>query len=192
MPRAKGFDPDRVVDAAMAAFWDKGYAATSAQDLVDHTGLGRGSLYNTFTGKHELFLECLRRYDSEWATRQIAVLEGDGPVRERIRTVLMTVVDEESGTIPAHRGCLAVNAAIELGGRDPEVTALTRRIFGRMEDGFRAALERARRDGEIGADRDPKALGRYLINAMYGLRVLGKTADRPAMVDIVDTTMRLL
>lgn len=192
MPRPRGFDPDRVVDAAMVAFWDRGYAATSAQDLVDSTGLGRGSLYNAFTGKHELFLEALRRYDSEWATRQIAVLDGDGPVRARLRTVLMTVVDEESGAVAAHRGCLAVNAAIELAGHDPEVTARVRRIFGRMEQGMRAALERAVREGEIGADRDPAALARYLLNAMYGLRVLGKTAERSAMIDIVETTLSLI
>ncbi|MEV0248740.1 TetR/AcrR family transcriptional regulator [Nocardia sp. NPDC050712] len=192
MARPKGFDQEQVIDAAMAAFWSKGYAATSAQDLVDRTGLGRGSLYNTFSGKHELFLETLRRYDSEWATRQLAVLEAERPVRDKVRTVLMTVVDEESGTVPANRGCLAVNAAIELAGRDPEATALVERIFGRMEEAFRAALERARRDGEIGADRDPRALARYLLNAMYGLRVLGKTADRPALAGIVETTISLL
>ncbi|MFD0664553.1 TetR/AcrR family transcriptional regulator [Thermocatellispora tengchongensis] len=100
MPRPKGFDPGAVVDAAMAAFWSKGYAATSAQDLVDHTGLGRGSLYNAFTSKHHLFLEALRRYDEEWTTRQVKVLEGDGPVRDRVRRVLMTVVEEESAEAP--------------------------------------------------------------------------------------------
>ncbi|MEU8897315.1 TetR/AcrR family transcriptional regulator [Nocardia sp. NPDC048505] len=192
MARPKGFDQEQVVDAAMAAFWSKGYAATSAQDLVDRTGLGRGSLYNAFSGKHELFLAALRRYDGEWATRQLAVLEAEGPVCAKVRAVLMTVVDEESGAVPAHRGCLAVNSAIELAGRDAEATALVRRTFGRMEEGFRAALERARRDGEIAADRDPRALARYLLNAMYGLRVLGKTADRSALTGIVDTTLTLL
>ena len=192
MGRPKGFDQDQVIDAAMTAFWGKGYAATSAQDLVDSTGLGRGSLYNAFSGKHELFLEALRRYDGEWAARQVAVLEADNPVREKVRAVLMTVVDEESGAIPANRGCLAVNAAIELAGRDAEVTVLVQRIFGRMEEAFRAALERARRDGEIAADRDPRNLARYLLNSMYGLRVLGKAADRSALTGIVDTTTSLL
>ncbi|MET9067218.1 TetR/AcrR family transcriptional regulator [Streptosporangium sandarakinum] len=192
MSRSKGFDPDRVLDAAMDAFWNKGYAATSAQDLVDHTGLGRGSLYNAFSNKHHLFLRVLRRYEDEWTARQVAVLEGDGPVRDRIRRVLMTVVEEEAECAPARRGCLAVNAAVELAGKDPDVTACVRRIFGRMEGAFREALERARRDGEIGADRDPAVLARYLLNSMYGLRVLGKTADRSGMTGIVETTLNSL
>ncbi|NEW26206.1 TetR/AcrR family transcriptional regulator [Nocardia cyriacigeorgica] len=192
MPRPKGFDPDRVVDAAMTAFWNKGYAATSAQDLVDSTGLGRGSLYHTFSGKHQLFLEALRRYESEWATRQVEILSGEGPVRDKVRTVLMTVVDEETGAACANRGCLAVNAAIELGGDDAEVTARVRRIFERMQDGFEEALTRARREGEIGSDRDPRALAACLLNAMYGLRVLGKSAGRDTLVGIVETNIRSL
>ncbi|WP_067539284.1 TetR/AcrR family transcriptional regulator [Nocardia crassostreae] len=192
MPRPKGFDPDLVVDAAMTAFWNKGYAATSAQDLVDTTGLGRGSLYHAFSGKHQLFLESLRRYESEWMTRQIEVLRGSEPVRDRVRAVLMTVVDEESGAISANRGCLAVNAVIELGGSDAEVTTRVRRIFEQMQDAFEEPLGRARREGEIAADRDPRALAAYLLNAMYGLRVLGKTASRDLMIDIVEANLRSL
>ncbi|KNB53401.1 TetR/AcrR family transcriptional regulator [Streptomyces caatingaensis] len=192
MARPKGFDPDRVLDAAMHAFWSKGYAATSAQDLVDGTGLGRGSLYNAYASKHGLFVEALRRYDEEWATRQVAVLEGEGAVREKVRAVLMTVVDEESAPAGDRRGCLAVNAAVELAGRDEEVTAVVRRTFRRMEDAFCEALQRARGRGEIGADRDARALARYLLNSMYGLRVLGRTADRAVMTDIVETVLRSL
>lgn len=192
MPRPKGYDRDRVVDAAMTAFWDKGYAATSAQDLVDSTGLGRGSLYHAFSGKHDLFLEALRRYENEWTARQVELLGGDGPVRDRVRAVLMTVVDEESGAAPAHRGCLAVNAVIELGGSDAEVTARVRRIFESMRGAFQEALERARRDGEIAVDRDSRVLASCLLNAMYGLRVLGRTADRVTMVEIVDATLNQL
>ncbi|MCT2594356.1 TetR/AcrR family transcriptional regulator [Streptomyces sp. N2-109] len=192
MPRPKGFDPDRALDSAMEAFWSKGYAATSAQDLCDSTGLGRGSLYNTFAGKHQLFAKVLRRYEDEWTARQVGVLEGGGPVRDRIRTVLMTVVDEESAGSSGRRGCLAVNAAIELAGHDPEVTELVRHIFVRMEDAFCEALERARREGEIEADRDARELAQYLLTSMYGLRVLGKTADRRALSGIVETVLRPL
>ncbi|MFB7508388.1 TetR/AcrR family transcriptional regulator [Streptomyces broussonetiae] len=192
MARPKEFDPDHVLDAAMDAFWSKGYAATSAQDLVDSTGLGRGSLYNAFSSKHRLFQEALRRYEDKWTTRQEAVLDGPGDIRERIRQVLMTVVEEESLRTPGPRGCLAVNAAVELAGLDPEVTAQVRHIFERVERALYTALARARRDGEIGPDKDPRALALFVLNSLYGLRVLGKTADRAALTGIVDTTLSTL
>ena len=51
MVRPKAFDPDSVLDHAMKTFWSKGFMATTVQDLVESTGLGRGSLYNAFTSK---------------------------------------------------------------------------------------------------------------------------------------------
>ncbi|MGY6650881.1 TetR/AcrR family transcriptional regulator [Amycolatopsis sp. TRM77291] len=192
MPRPKGFDPTEVLDAAVSTFWRKGYAATSAQDLVDGTGLGRGSLYNTFSGKRQLFSEALRRYEETTAVRIEEMLAAPESIRARVRRVLMDVADDELDTSAAHRGCLAVNAAIELGGIDDEVTARVRHDFERVENAFHAAFAAAREAGEIGPDRDPRALARFTLAAMYGLRVLGKTADRQALTQIVETTVQAL
>ncbi|MFI9029952.1 TetR/AcrR family transcriptional regulator [Streptomyces sp. NPDC053560] len=192
MSRPRGFDLHHALDAAMTVFWEKGYTATSAQDLVDGTGLGRGSLYNTFQSKHGLFEAVLRRYDTVWTSRQVEVLEGDEPIRDRIRTVLMTVVEEESAPLPEHRGCLAVNSAMELAGRDEEVTGLVQYIFARMEEALHEAIQRAQRGGEIDKAQDARQLAQYLLSSMYGLRVLGKVADRQALTGIVEKILQSL
>ena len=62
MARQKEFDREEALDRAMAAFWSKGYAATSIEDLVAHMGIQRGSLYGTFGDKRRLFLAALDRY----------------------------------------------------------------------------------------------------------------------------------
>ena len=62
MARHKEFDQDIALDKAMTLFWQKGYEATSIQDLVDHMGIGRRSLYDTFNSKHDLFIAALDRY----------------------------------------------------------------------------------------------------------------------------------
>ncbi|NUS02366.1 MAG: helix-turn-helix transcriptional regulator, partial [Nonomuraea sp.] len=59
MARPRTFEEDRAVEAAMRAFWDAGYEATSTQDLCAATGLGRSSIYNTFAGKRDLFERAL-------------------------------------------------------------------------------------------------------------------------------------
>ena len=56
MPRPKEFDPQEVLDKAVDLFWRQGYEFTSIQDLVDHLGINRASLYETFGDKHQLFL----------------------------------------------------------------------------------------------------------------------------------------
>ena len=60
--RPREFDEEQVLDAAMKAFWAKGYEATSLADLVSVTGLHKGSLYQAFGDKHSLFIQTLNRY----------------------------------------------------------------------------------------------------------------------------------
>lgn len=63
MPRPREFDENRVLLAIRDEFWDKGYAATSMDDLLRVSGLGKGSLYGAFGDKRSLFLRVLRDYD---------------------------------------------------------------------------------------------------------------------------------
>jgi AcrR family transcriptional regulator len=60
MPRE--FDREEALERATAAFWAKGYASTSTDDLLTAMGIGRQSLYNTFGDKRALYLEALERY----------------------------------------------------------------------------------------------------------------------------------
>ena len=61
MARPRNFDEDDVIDRAAAAFGRLGYAACSVDDLVDATGLQRGSLYKVFGSKRGLFEQVLRK-----------------------------------------------------------------------------------------------------------------------------------
>ena len=62
MPREKAFVETAAVDQALDLFWLQGYGATSVQQLCDHVGLSRSSLYDTFGDKHGLLLQALDRY----------------------------------------------------------------------------------------------------------------------------------
>ncbi|MFV2171971.1 TetR/AcrR family transcriptional regulator [Actinomadura sp. LOL_016] len=184
MGRPKQFDPDVAVDRAMEVFWRKGYAATTPQDLVDALGIGKGSLYNAFGSKHELFERALRRYRDGQAAALIEVLERPGPVRERVRSVLEMLVAMDLAD-PDRRGCMAVNAAAEVAGDDPAAAELVRRMLDRSEDAFRALIERGQRSGEIAPDRDAAALGSLLVNTVVGLRLRARVAEGPERLDRV-------
>lgn len=189
MPRVKEFDPERALDAAMRVFWEKGYQGTSAQDLCDGTGLGRSSIYATFRSKRELYEQALRRYDVLADARQRELLDGDAPLRERLRALLGTVIDDELDGDRPH-GCFAVHAAIEFGGRDPEVTELVEKNFRRTRRRLREAIEDAQAAGEVAADADPATLADYVHSSMNGLRVMARTVpDRRRLAAVVDTAV---
>ncbi len=64
MPWGKNYNEAQVLEKAMHAFWARGYEATSMQDLVEATGINRGSIYAAYTNKHTLFMSALRHYDN--------------------------------------------------------------------------------------------------------------------------------
>ena len=52
MGRSKEFEENEVLQRAMELFWQQGYEKTSMSDLVEHMGIHRKSLYDTFGDKH--------------------------------------------------------------------------------------------------------------------------------------------
>ncbi|CAJ1000759.1 MULTISPECIES: TetR/AcrR family transcriptional regulator [Bacillales] len=192
--RPKEFDPDDVVDAAMQVFWQRGYTATSIQDLVEGTELGRSSIYNAFGSKHELYKHTLRRYQ-ELKASQIAVLSGPGSVKERVRLLLMDVVEEELGKEKG-LGCMTANAALELASHDSEIAAIVAQNFKELESALYEAFSRAQENGEIASDKNARALSRFILNTIQGLRVLSKGYighnRRQLLLDVVDVAIQAL
>jgi TetR/AcrR family transcriptional repressor of nem operon len=166
------FNPDDAADAAMRVFWRKGYAATSVQDLVDGTGLSRSSLYNTFDGKHGLFQHALLRYHGQTAAN-VALLARDGPARDRVRELLLSIVKDEL-TGEDRCGCLVANTSLELGGRDSIVTDLLGDHFAALETALTALMQRGQQQGDITSNSSSEALARFIVATIQGLRVLGR------------------
>lgn len=197
MARPRKFDEERALDAAMRVFWERGYEATSTQDLCDATGLGRSSIYNTFRSKHDLFERALARYLDAMTAVQAAVLDDvERPAADRVRAVLANVVESEAECrIGSGRalGCLGVNTVVELAGRDPGAAVLLESDTVRRLALYRAVMEQGRRDGSITTSRDPEALARFLNATVAGLRVSSQGgASRADLEMIVETAMDAL
>jgi TetR/AcrR family transcriptional regulator, copper-responsive repressor len=60
--RPREFDPDEVLDRALALFWRKGFSATSLDDLCEAMDLNRPSLYRAFGDKRALYRRALARF----------------------------------------------------------------------------------------------------------------------------------
>ncbi|WP_019633632.1 TetR/AcrR family transcriptional regulator [Actinomadura atramentaria] len=185
MARTKEFDPDAALDAALELFWERGYEATSMADLVARLGIGRASLYATFGGKHDLFLRALERYRDR--ADPVESLARPGPALPAVRALLASYV---AADLADRRGCMVVNTAVELAPRDAAAARRVAAAWDGLEAALAAALVRARAQGEIPADRDPRALARFLLVVAQGLRVVGRAdADPRRLWDAVEQTM---
>ena len=187
MPRSTTFDRDEKLEEAMELFWEQGYEATSVQDLVDRLDLNRSSLYNTFGGKHELYLEALDRYRQS-DNRALRHHLRDAPTGlNGIRRAFAAVAEQATEN---ECGCFTTNATVERAACDPSTQERACETFSTMRTLFREAVERAQEEGAIDAERNAVALGRYLTNAYNGLSLTAKTCPSADVVqDIVDETL---
>lgn len=186
MARPRSFDEAKVLDAAREQFARTGYAATSLDDLMKATGLGKGSLYGAFGDKHQLFLRVLEGYRVDSVSGVRGALDGCAePAADRVRALLRGAA--RSATT---RGCMLVNSTAELNERDEEVQRKSRQAYGAVEDLLAAALDEARRDGDLKSDVDTRAQARVLVAVMQGMEFLAKTLLPPdALEQIADTAL---
>ena len=192
MARTKKFDPDAALQAAMELFWRRGYEATSLGDLTEHLGIGRASLYATFGSKHELYLKALERYLRTRAPDPVELLSQPGPVLPAVRALVKRYV-EEAACDRQRRGCMIVNAATERMPGDTQVARVVESAWDTLEVALAAALTRARAPGELAADTEPRALARFLLVVLQGLRVMGKGHPNPERLrDAAEQALTLL
>ena len=84
--------PDEVLDAALALFVEKGFAATRVEDIATRAGLSKGAVYLYFPGKEAILEGLVRRAVSPIADNALAFLDNyAGDPRLVISTVLKMV-----------------------------------------------------------------------------------------------------
>jgi TetR/AcrR family transcriptional repressor of nem operon len=189
----KEFDPDAALQSALELFWQRGYEATSMADLVEHLRIGRASIYATFGNKHELYLKALDRYSENRDGGLLGELSQPGPALPAVRAVIRRFAVEASADDGRLRGCFITNTAAELGNHDPAAARRVASSWDHVEILLHSALTRARAQGELPEDRDPRTLARMLLVLMQGLRVVGKASNDPERVrDAAEQALRLL
>jgi TetR/AcrR family transcriptional repressor of nem operon len=192
MPWEKQFDTDEVLEKAMCAFWDRGYEATSMQDLVDHTGINRGSLYATFGDKQSLFIAALRRYDENRRANTLAVLEARFAPRDAILELFLSFSNQASER-GKNRGCFLTNTALELAAHNAQVGKIVAHSQEQIEKFFARMIRLGKERGEIAAHVNAEEVSRGLLASLIGMVVLTRSRPQKALLKtIVDDAMRRL
>ncbi|WP_210592158.1 TetR/AcrR family transcriptional regulator [Streptomyces sp. GESEQ-35] len=173
MARPRTFDERQVLNAVREQFWDAGYAATSLEDLMRVSGLGKGSLYAAFGDKRQLFLRALRSYTDDSHDRLRKALAEAPRAVDALRMLLEAPIDDPTGA-GTRRGCLMANSTCELGIADPEVVAHAHRTYETTTALIGDCVARAQREGDLPA-ADPIALARALLAAQQGIVFMSRT-----------------
>ena len=191
MARQKEFNQDEVLQKAMEVFWRRGYEGASIQDLVQHMGINRQSMYDTFGDKHALFLQALDRYREIQSRRVFEILDRPGSVKKNVRLLFEEAV-ERALSEEGRRGCFVGNATSELAGRCKETAMRTCKSMASAEKTFQRALMRGTEQGEFRI-RDTRAVARFFYCVLQGLVLTAKASrDRKLLNDVVKVTLSVL
>ena len=99
-----------------------GFGQTSVRDLAEQMGITGASLYNAFGDKRSLYRQAFVHYLAQTVRDRVARLEKLPPLPRSghfLSEIIDRSVDDEQ-----RRGCMLVNAALELAPYDPEFQKL--------------------------------------------------------------------
>lgn len=176
MPRTKQFDQKDILRKAMERFWQKGFHATSMQDLVDHLGINRASLYNAFPGgKEQLFQEAFQFYQKEFGFDPERVMQQleNGSVRGFFRNFFQQMLNElQAGG--EQNGCFITNTTCEMPNQSPEMRSLLQAHMEGMVNFFTQIILRGQERGEIKNGHPAEALAKHIYTFVNGLKAIAR------------------
>ena len=160
----------------MDAFWRKGYEATSLSDLCECTGLHKGSIYQTFGSKHELFMRALDHYATAQFNAVAAVgFQSDSPI-ENLRAIAGKATEDAMAT---GQGCMMVNSMVELGLHDDDVRMLAEKQRDMRLRVMTDLIRQAQEAGEVNDAVPPDRRARQLLVTMAGIAAATKCVLEP-------------
>jgi TetR/AcrR family transcriptional repressor of nem operon len=182
MARPRSFDPEAMIDAAMAVFWQKGFAATAMSDIYAATGLKPGSIYAAFESKEALFRLAFQRYAEHFRASLPQDAHGLAAIRAWLETQVRLATRD-----PERRGCLIVNTASERGLHPPQTRALADARLAEIRGFFADQLAIAADRGEIGAGLDRAVAADGLLAAVVAIMTLARAGADAATIGNVAT-----
>ena len=165
---------ETLIASTQELLWQRGYVGTSPRDILQHSGVGQGSMYHHFSGKAELACVAIQRSAENLQAQAKTHLAAPGSAIVRITTFL----ERERDIL---RGCQMGRLAM-----DPDIIA-TENLRQPLEDAFAglrniliAVLTEGIEQGELAESLDANATAELILATMQGGYVLSRAANSEA------------
>lgn len=168
MAGTRQFDEDEMLADALDVFWRKGFTGTSMIDLAQATGIQRGSLYNAYGDKEQLFLLAFDRYAKRFLDSAQHALATPDP-RTALTAFFEAAIANMTSGSPS-RGCLTTKTALEMDGLGPAIEARVKHLIDNLTSLITTALSGPQ--AELTLAIEPKAAADLVVTFTRGLAVM--------------------
>ena len=165
MARCIEFNECEIIEKAMNVFWEKGYHATSMQDLVDAMQINRSSLYNTIGDKHQLFIKCVKTY-TEAAIKESK--EKIAKEKSPLQALKNIIRDKANWVIDCEKGCLSIKSIFEMAPEDVEVRNILSKNSDVYTEFMTDVVQKAIDSGELKTTEEASLIAEFILNSFTG------------------------
>lgn len=177
--RPKAYDEATAYDAMRGVFWDKGFSATSLDDLSAASGMNRPSLYNAFGDKTQIYRKLLDDYIHKRRVIFSKVLRSKATLREKLTQIYEIVLAFSSPKTTQGRGCFMIGSALTECVRDQVVADLVLSALHELNNGYKLCLLEAKARGEISENANIEALANMASAMQSDLSVRMRAGETP-------------
>jgi len=193
MARKLEFDRELVLQKAMRLFWEKGYASTSMEDLVNTMGINRFSIYNSFGVKKALFIAALGYYQQCIFNELLKPLDSELSGLSCLENYLDNLGQQllkPSGKL----GCLIQRTGQSSVIGDQQVAELLMQIFDHLQRALMKQVRRAMKNGELKGRYTAEQVVDFILASSQGLIILRRIRENALFVsqqvDLIKQTLR--
>ena len=192
--RERGQTREAIMSAASRLMHLKGYKATSVDDVLRESGVGKGNFYHYFRSKEDLGYAILDQVITSFVRDTLEPCFSDpaGQPLVQMRCFLDHLLQAQR-VRNCVGGCPMGNLASELSDVHEGFRARLAQVFSAWQERFTQALHEARRQGEVGEDCRPEAVAHFLVASLEGSILMAKvTKDITVMEQCVEEMKRHL
>jgi TetR/AcrR family transcriptional regulator, transcriptional repressor for nem operon len=191
MARLREFDTDEVMEAVINAFWERGYEATSLADLMEVTGLQKGSIYKAFGDKRSLFIRALQCYMDRIYSISREVLSNSSP--EKALASWFELLSGTTANPEVNKGCFALNSLVEMAPHDAEVAKMLEYQYSRVGKLLETVIVQGQKEGVFRQDLSPQQLRQMLLITANGTLAAGRASFLKAnLPDAIDSMLAVI
>ena len=178
---------DALLEAARRLILEKGFAATTARDLVEVSGTNLGSIGYHFGSREALLSQALEELFDEWAEllAGAAFSEQEAPPLERLTAAWKATLD----TLGEHQALIrAFVEALAHAERSPQFRKQMRAHYRRSQRTVARLVEAALGPNALAKGADPMVIALFVIAVFDGLAVQYRMApeDTPSGEQLVN------
>lgn len=164
----------RIIQAAMTLFHERGYAETSIADIAEQAGLLKGNLAYYFKTKTDLLKAVVHARQDEVFGNITAQLKSDATGQEGIEQFLQMV--ESQAPNLAQVGCPVGTLSSELGKNRPELHTHAASLLQNIQDWLTQQF------AQFSAEPNAHQHAEHLLSLLQGASVLAHASHDPEVI----------